>query len=209
MSLRKDMLTPGYWQGNYDRGRLPWDLGGPTPVFRRLAENGLFPPGRMLVLGAGTGHDARLFSRHGFAVTAVDFAPGAVEAMRALAEPTAPVDICEADLFDLPVEFTSAFDYVLEYVCFCAVDPTRRPDYARAVDGVLRPGGLVVALAFPMYTGPGGPPFAVDPDEFAGLFREQGYHLVHRELPVDSIRPRKANEELLVLQKPVAAVSMM
>jgi SAM-dependent methyltransferase len=198
----KDVRRPDYWQGNYDAGRLPWDLGGPTPVFQRLAENSMFLPGRMLVLGAGTGHDARLFSRHGFVVTAVDFAPGAVAAMQALADPTAPVDIRQADLFDLPDEFTAAFDYVLEYVCFCAIDPGQREAYSRAVDGVLRPGGLVIALAFPMFSGPGGPPFAVNPDEFAGLFLRQGYHVVHREMPPDSIRPRRANEELIVLQKP-------
>lgn len=203
MSGEKDVRRPDFWQSNYDGGRLPWDLGGPTPVFRRLAESSMFPPGHMLVLGAGTGHDARLFARHGFAVTAVDFAPGAVAAMQALAEPTAPVDIRQADLFDLPAEFAGAFDYVLEYVCFCAIDPGQRPDYAVAVDRVVRPGGLVVALAFPMFSGPGGPPFAVDPDAFAGLFLARGYHIVHREVPPDSIGPRKANEELIVLQKPV------
>ena len=204
MSDGKHVSRAEYWQVNYDGGRLPWDLGGPTPVFQRLAGSGMFPPGRMLVLGAGTGHDARLFARHGFQVTAVDFAPGAVAAMTALSDPLAPVDIRQADLFELPAEFDQAFDTVLEYVCFCAIDPAKRPDYARAVDGVLRPGGLVLALAFPVFSGPGGPPFAVNPDEFAGLFIEKGYHVVHREVPADSIKPRKANEELLVLQKPVA-----
>lgn len=205
MTNQTHVGDPEFWQTNYTSGRLPWDLGGPTPVFRRLAENRAFPPGRMLVLGAGTGHDARLFSRHGFAVTAVDFAPGAIAAMQALAEPTAPLDILQADLFQLPAEFAAAFDYVLEYVCFCAIAPEQRPDYAAAVDRVLRPGGLVVALAFPMFNLPGGPPFAVNPDEFAGLFAARGYHIVHREVPPDSIRPRKANEELLILQKPAAS----
>ncbi len=202
MSDTHDVGTPGFWQTNYDGGRLPWDMGGPSPVFQRLADSSLFPPGRMLVLGAGTGHDARLFARHGFAVTAVDFAPGAVAAMQALADPTAPLDIRQADLFDLPDEFNGAFDTVLEYVCFCAIDPAQRRAYSHAVDAVLRPGGLVIALAFPLFGGPGGPPFAVNPDEFAGYFTAMGYHIVHREMPPDSIRPRKANEELLILQKP-------
>jgi hypothetical protein len=33
----------------------------------------------MLVLGAGRGHDARLFARRGFTVTAVDFSSAVVE----------------------------------------------------------------------------------------------------------------------------------
>ena len=36
-------------------------------------------PGRMIVLGAGRGHDAREFSRNGFQVTTVDFASHAVQ----------------------------------------------------------------------------------------------------------------------------------
>ncbi|MBK7217071.1 MAG: hypothetical protein IPH95_08465 [Candidatus Promineofilum sp.] len=75
-----------------------------------------FAPGRMIVPGAGLGDDARLFARHGFQVTAVDFAPTAAQAMRARQASAAPIVILQADWFTLPAVLRGVFDYVLEYV---------------------------------------------------------------------------------------------
>ena len=91
--MSDDVNSPGKWDSDYVGGTDGWDLGGPTPVFRRLASSGRFRPGRMLAPGAGRGHDAREFARHGFQVTAVDFTASAVREMRRLAEASAPVEI--------------------------------------------------------------------------------------------------------------------
>jgi methyl halide transferase len=155
----------------------------------------------MIVLGAGRGYDARLFARRGFTVTAVDFASEAVRDMQALAEQGAPVSIVHADLFHLPSFFRDTFDYVLEYVCFCAIDPARRGDYADVVTGLLKPGGHFVGLAYPTDDHPGGPPFAVDPDELIGLLKQRGLETVRREIPPDSVARRAGREELIVMQK--------
>lgn len=198
-------LTPNeaeFWETNYINAQLPWDLNGPTPVYARLAESGQFPPGRMLVLGAGRGHDARLFARHGFQVTAVDFAAGAVRAMHGLQEPDAPIVIMQADLFHLPPTLDGTFDYVLEYTCFCAIDPARREEYADVVARLLGPGGLYVALAFPIGRRAGGPPFVVQPDEMIALFEAREFTLLHREFPPDSVPSRASIEELLIMQAP-------
>src|SRR3954463_16374027 len=95
----QDVNKPAFWEEIYQGGRAGWDLGRPTPAFKRLLESGELTPGTLLVLGAGRGHDAREFARHGFRVTAVDFAEDAVGAMRSLADPAAPVDIRQADIF--------------------------------------------------------------------------------------------------------------
>jgi len=155
-------------------------------------------------VGAGSGHDARLFARYGYDVTAVDFAPGAIAAMQTAADPAATVDIRQADLFHLPRQFSMAFDYVLEYTCFCAIDPQKRPAYAAAVDQSVRPGGLVIGLILPINRGPGGPPFEARPDDYIALFSARGYNLIRREIPADSIAPRRGNEELVILQKPAS-----
>ena len=196
-----DINRPDFWETIYRQGDAPWDLGRPAPVFRRLTENGVLSPGSMIVLGAGHGHDARLFARHGFQVTAVDFARQAVTAMHKLAEPGAPITIIQADIFELPHLFQRPFDYVLEYVCYCAIDPSRRPSYADVVDDLLPPGGRYVALAFPIEEREGGPPFSVDPDEMIALFQNRGFTLQRREEPADSVHSRQGREELLILQK--------
>jgi methyl halide transferase len=195
-----DSDQPAFWESNYATGSLPWDLGRPAPIFQRLIESGRYPAGRMIVLGAGTGHDARLFARHGFQVTAVDFAQGAIRAMEMLQDPGDPIIIQHADLFVLPARMAGLFDYVLEYTCFCAISPSRRETYADVVRNLLRPGGVFLALLWPVGAQPGGPPYTVEPDEVIGLFATRGFSILHRESPADSIPERLGQEELLVMQ---------
>jgi SAM-dependent methyltransferase len=155
----------------------------------------------MLVPCAGRGHDAREFARHGFSVTAVDFSPYAVQEMRRLAEPDAPVEILQHDMFQLPQNLDASFDYVLQYTCFCAIDPSRRNDYADLVARLLKSGGHYIDLAFPLDGRSGGPPFAVSADGIIGLFDSRGLRLVSRKKLKDSVPPRRDAEELLIFQK--------
>jgi len=201
---------PAFWEEIYQNGRAGWDLGGPTPALRRLLESGELAPGRMtlataasavVVLGAGRGHDAREFARHGFRVTAVDFAAHAVVSMRRLADPQAPIDILQADIFTLPHTMDHTFDVVLEYTCFCAINPARRGEYADLVARLIKPGGAYVALLFPLDQHKGGPPFAVSADEALSLFTARGFHLLRRETPPDSVPQRRGLEELLIFRQ--------
>ena len=64
MTLSKtDVNSPHFWDELYKSNHFHWDLGGPTLVFQSLAERRLLKPGKMLVLGAGRGHDADRFQR--------------------------------------------------------------------------------------------------------------------------------------------------
>ncbi len=196
-----DVNSPVKWEADYERKTDGWDLGEPTPAFKRLATSRFFKPGRMIVLGAGRGHDAREFARQGFEVTAVDFSAYAVREMRRLADRSTPIKILQHDLFTLPNESTELFDYVLEYTCFCAIDPARRSEYADVVTHLLRPTGRYIDLAFPLDGREGGPPFAVSVSEVLDLFGARGFKLITREIPADSVPKRHGHEELFIFQK--------
>jgi SAM-dependent methyltransferase len=201
--MKDDVNSPRKWEADYERKTDGWDLGGPTPVFKRLALRASpeLIPGRMIVLGAGRGHDAREFARNGFQVTAVDFASHAVQEMHRLADPDAPVEILQNDIFALPETLDQSFDYVLEYTCFCAIDPKRRAEYADVVTRLLKPNGIYIDLAFPLDGRKGGPPFAVTETEILNLFQGRGFRLVSREKPAESISPRRNAEALFIFQK--------
>lgn len=200
-SPKLDANSSAFWDRLYRSDKFHWDLGEPTPVFARLAEGGRLRAGRMLVLGAGHGHDARLFSGHGFRVTAVDFSDEAVAAMQRLANPSSPVKIVQADFFALPATWRARFDYVLDYTSFCAVLPSRRDEYADLVSRMLKPGGRLIMLAFPIGNRPGGPPYVVQPEAIIALYAARGFTLQHREMPKDSAAGRQGHEELLILKK--------
>ncbi len=53
--MPQDVSSPEKWQADYERGTDGWDLQGPTPVFKRLALERRFAPGRMIVPGTRRG----------------------------------------------------------------------------------------------------------------------------------------------------------
>lgn len=199
--MTDNVNTPANWDSYYENKLDGWDLGGPTPVFKRIASSARFKPGRMLVLGAGRGYDAREFSRYGFQVTAVDFASNAVNEMKRLAEDDAPVEILQQDFFTFPHEYDNTFDYILEYVFFCAIDINRRNEYADVVTRLLKPNGLFIDLAYPLDGRAGGPPFGYFDKELLALFDKRNFNLLSREKQDDSIKPRRHAEELFIFQK--------
>ena len=195
-----EINTAHFWQTQYQNNVTPWDLGKPVPVFERLAKSGRFPLGKLIVLGAGYGYDAHLFARYGFDVTAVDFAVEAVAEMQRLMQPEFPITILQTDIFELPDELTNQFDYILEYTCYCAIDPERRDEYAALAHRLLRKGGQWIALSFPIGKRPGGPPYVVQPDRVIERMEAHQFKLLHREMPPDSAEGRQNIEELLIME---------
>jgi len=121
--------------------------------------------------------------------------------MQDLDDPGTPVHILEQDIFELPSQLNDSFDYVLEYTCFCAINPQHRETYFDLVARLLKPGGTYIALAFPIGTRPGGPPFVVSPRDMVSALQERGFVLQNRERPYDSVSSRQGIEELLIMVK--------
>jgi SAM-dependent methyltransferase len=164
---------PAFWAAHYRAGSDRWDLGGPTPSLVEYLARSAPPRGRVAVPGCGRGHDIRVLARLGYEVHGFDFAPDAVSAARNLAAREGlTVTIGERDVFGLGADHAAAFDGVWEYTSFCAVDPTRRPDYVEVVATILKPGGWLLACFFPVrdVVAAVGPPFSATRAEIERLF---------------------------------------
>ena len=122
-----------------------------------------------------------------------------------MADTDTPMEILQQDLFTLPQKLDGTFDYVLEYTCYCAIDPKRRIEFVDLVTRLLSPGGMYISLAYPLTQKSGGPPFAVTVSELLHLFQERGFKLIEREQPSDSVPRRRGAEELLIFQKKPAS----
>ena len=193
---------PEYWEKSYQSGEMGWDLGGPTPIFDdwiQSQENSL----SICILGAGNGWDAINFAEKGHNVTAVDFAESAIDNMQTSAQnKDIQINLIHSDIFDLCKLFNQSFDIVLEYTCFCAIDPARRMDYVRMTNKILKPDGKLVAVLFPIDkdTNDNGPPFAVDLDSTISLFSKY-FILDIKEIPSLSIERRKGRELFVIFKK--------
>ena len=193
---------PEYWENSYKTGDMGWDLGEPTPVFDDWVQSQTDFLS-ICVLGAGNGWDAINFAEKGHNVTAVDFAGSAIDNMHISAqEKGVKINLIHSDIFDLCKSFNHTFDIVLEYTCFCAIDPARRLDYVRMTNQILKPDGKLVALLFPVDKdiNDDGPPFGVDLDVTINLFSKY-FVLDTKEISSLSIEERQGREVFVIFKK--------
>jgi len=194
--------TAEFWQQKYDEEATGWDLGGAHPALRAALDLGLLDGlDRVLVPGAGRGHDAVEIASRGHAVTAVDFAPSAIEAIEANAFARGvEVEAAAQDVFDLFERPAGAFDAVYEYTCFCAIDPALRDRYVELITHLVRPGGRLLMFAFPLHWSRPGPPHAMSMDELRERFSD-GWAGVLDTSPAISPESRRAHERLWVIER--------
>ena len=167
-----DVSNPDGWNQRYAEGTTGWDLGKEAHALAQLLTERARGPERVLVPGAGFGHDAIAWARHGAQVVAVDFAPLAIMGLKERArEAQVALEAVEADLFALPEAWAGSFDVVWEQTCLCAIDPARRGEYVQAMHRMLRPGGTLYALLW-NHGREGGPPHDLPEPVARELFRE-------------------------------------
>lgn len=190
------MSDADFWDLRYQTGQTGWEKGRCAPPIARMLREGLLPAqARIAVVGAGRGNEALEAGRLGYQVTAIDFAPTAVEVLRERSwrEGAPLVDVLEADIFAVPPAFHHEFDAVLEHTCFCAIDVERRADYVSVVTRLLKPRGLLFGL-FYAHSREGGPPFKTTEQEVRGLFAAS-FDVERLVVATDSF-PERAHEEL-------------
>ncbi len=151
------------WEGRYLEGNTPWDLGEPPPILHDVVAAEAEPL-RVMVPGAGRGHDAVRWAEAGHTVTMVDIAASAVVDARRLARASAAdIEILEADMFELGTSYEGAYDVVWEHTCFCALPPEQRDAYAALTARWLKPDGRMIALLW-NHGYEGGPPYDITPE---------------------------------------------
>lgn len=189
-----DVSDPGYWSALYQTNDAGWDKGRCAPPIARMLREGFLTPGcHVAVIGCGRGHEALEAARLGFQVTAIDFAPEAIAAVRGRAgERGLSLEAVEADIFDLSRRWPSRFDAIVEHTCLCAIDIARREEYATAVAGALKPGGVLCGLLY-AHNRPDGPPYAIRETEAKQLFAPH-FKLERFVIAADSFENRAGQE---------------
>ena len=194
--VARTALNPEFWEQRYLEGKTRWDTGQAAPPFVSLLELPNAPkPGKIAVLGSGNGHDALLFSEHGFEVVGFDFAPSAIANSTSSARDRGlSAQFLQRNIFELEPEFSNRFDYVLEHGCFCSISPAFRPRYVQIVHSLLHPNGSLIAL-FLIHAYANRPPFGIEPTSLLKLFSDYFEPLTFG-LALNSSRHRKGQEYL-------------
>jgi len=145
---------------------MPWDAGG-VPQHLALWLQDKKSSLRVLIPGAGTGYEVRLFAGHGHDVLAIDFSDAAIEAAQRELGPLGSL-VRKGDFFEMREK---PFDLVYERAFLCALPRARWADWARRAAQLTRPGGRLAGFFF-IDDNRRGPPFGIGLGELDLLLSE-------------------------------------
>ncbi|XP_035548379.1 probable thiol methyltransferase 2 isoform X2 [Juglans regia] len=160
--------STGGWEDSWEQDVTPWDLGQPTPVILHLHQTGALPKGRALVPGCGS--------------------------LSSSSPNASYFTFSKADFFTWSP--TELFDLIIDYTFFCAIEPDMRLAWAKRIHDILKPGGELITLMFPISDQVGGPPYKVSVSDYEEVLHPMGFKaisIVDNEL---AIRPRQGREKL-------------
>ncbi len=133
----------------YRLGIAPWEWRDVAETWRPVLEQDT-PPGRALDIGCGTGRDAVYLTKHGWRVTALDFAEDALaKARQRAADEGVQVEFRQGDVGRLgQLGLEPGYNLLYDFGCIQGL-----PDSARqgAADGATRlaaPGASLLMFAF-------------------------------------------------------------
>ncbi|KAI0829469.1 S-adenosyl-L-methionine-dependent methyltransferase [Trametes gibbosa] len=194
------------WENAWQAGLTPWDAGTAQPALKELVESsGLDLPrsGRALVPGCGRGYDAiYIASALGLETIGADISPLAVARAQAYKDSVAAsVDNVKFEVLDFFAAEEATYDLVYDYTFFVAIPPTMRPAWAKQMSRLVKPGGYLVTLVFPILPETDvGPPFFVRPEHYDDVLGE-GWAKVWDQVPEKTLETHVGKERMIVRKK--------
>ncbi|KAJ7336407.1 S-adenosyl-L-methionine-dependent methyltransferase [Mycena albidolilacea] len=203
----REIITdnPHSWDDAWKQNVTPWDAGAIQPPLREVTQSGevVFPKtGRAFVPGCGSGYDAIYISSElGLDTLAIDISPIAV----ANASKNIPDGLNTRfevqDFFSFSVPDDEKFDLIYDYTFFVAIPPSRRPEWGTQMNSLIKPGGYLITLVFPLDPETDvGPPWFVRPEHYLGPLGG-GWEKVVDRIPTASSPEHVGRERLVVWKK--------
>jgi SAM-dependent methyltransferase len=128
--------------------QMPWSRRDANPLLVEWAErNRPADAGRTaVVVGCGLGADAEFVARLGYQTTAFDVSETAVRVAQERFPGTA-VRFVQADLLDLPADWSRTFDLVVEVITVQALPASLRSQVIAAIADLVAPGGTLFVVS--------------------------------------------------------------
>lgn len=163
-----------------------------TPILAKLIEqNAILSRGRCLVPGCGRGYDAIAIASENRYCIGVDIVQTAIELAKERLEeecamylkldlmPKPPLGKCEfkcQNFFELDADHPeNLFDFAFDSHFLCALDPRIRQDWAVQMARLIKIGGELMTIIFPIMEKTGGPPFPLSIDVVRDLLMPVGF----------------------------------
>lgn len=190
-------LDKNYWENRYQSGDAPWDAKSITTPIKDLADSLPAKDARILVPGAGNGHEFEYLISSGFTnAYMLDIAESPLK------NAAARLPQADASHFILGDFFAheGQYDVIIEQTFFCALDPALRSKYVTKMHSLLKPGGILAGLLFSFPLTEDGPPFGGSADGYKALFGPL-FHIKTLQPAQNSIKARQDRELFFIFEK--------
>ncbi|WP_343854687.1 SAM-dependent methyltransferase [Algoriphagus jejuensis] len=190
-------LDETFWSSRYKNGATGWDIGHPSPPLYQYLCQLDNKSADVLVPGAGNAHEVAAGWLLGFKrLHLLDISLLPIQDFLRKHPSFPAAQVYHQDFF----EHKGWYDLILEQTFFCALDPAKRPEYAKKVHSLLKPGGRLVGVLFDRDFGVDGPPFGGSAEEYRAYF-EPYFEFEKFEPCVNSIPARMGTELFINLKK--------
>lgn len=202
----------GIWvNANATNTKPTFDISGSHPVLLEnlaMHASGLH---NVLVPGCGRGYDVATLSRAGMNALGLEISSTAVETANAFLKETGAVVNASVVLDDFfSHKPAQPYDLVYDYTFLCALHPTLRAAWASQMSTLIRPGGQLWTMQFPLRPYPAGseedlnrgPPFQLSPALYHTLLDEHFECLEEYAFPEEkSVEKRRGFERFARWQR--------
>lgn len=186
-----------YWEDRYKKGETGWDAGQVTTPIKEYIDQLDNKNLKILVPGAGNGHEVVYLYEQGFHnIYVIDIAPTPLKHLKKRLPKLSNKHLILGDFFELEDDF----DLIIEQTFFCALDPILREAYTQKCNQLLKLGGIMVGLYFDFPLTEQGPPFGGDQETYLQLFSPL-FHIKTMERCYNSIPPRANRELFFIFEK--------
>ncbi|VXB60940.1 SAM-dependent methyltransferase [Flavobacterium sp. 9AF] len=190
------ILNKEYWENRYQNNDTGWDTGTITPPLKEYIDQIKDKTAKILIPGAGNGHEYDYLIEKGFKNTyVIDIANSPIEMLKSKHK-----DLHNQIVLDDFFNLTNAYDLIIEQTFFCALEPKLREKYATKMHSLLKPKGKIIGLLFDFPLTTEGPPFGGNTDEYLQLFSSL-FTIKKLEKAYNSIKPRQGRELFFIFEK--------
>lgn len=186
-----------YWEERYKNNQTAWDAGSVTTPVKHYIDNLTNKNLKILVPGAGNGHEFEYLVQQGFNNSyVIDIASTPLQNIKARLPEVPDPHIIHGDFFN----HVGEYDLIIEQTFFCAVNPALRKQYTEKMYSLLKPGGRLAGLLFNFPLTEQGPPFGGSAEEYEAIFSSL-FTINKMEETYNSIKPRAGKELFFIFEK--------
>ncbi len=193
------MFDQKFWDRYYRDQDIPWDMGHVSPPLKAYIDQLENKAIRILIPGAGNGHEAEYLWQQGFHnIFILDISKLPLKNLQRRVPEIPQERFILQDFF----EHRGSYDLILEQTFFCALSPSLREKYVRQMYRLLAAGGKLAGLlfTFPLNPDQEKPPFGGSLEEYQTLFARH-FKDIRIETAYNSHPARSSQEAFFILRK--------